>query len=365
MQSGWIVKFASFRVLSVTGACAVALAGAACSGGSQGSNGPLEATNITVADFPSVDSAGLYIAQQQGLFKQRGLNVAIVPVFTSSQETVNDIDGNFEQLPAKPASANAPSYVPAQISSGDYVTYMDDELQGGKGLEIIGEASILQPNQLALFVKGGSKIVNLSQLEGKKVSVAGHDDIATLLIDSLLSDNGVPSSRVHLVPGTPLPADPALISQGVFTAAPIPEPFVSEGEQQYGLQELADLDQGGTENFPIQGFAVTRAWAQQNPGTLQAFVSALDEGQQIADTDRAAVESAIEKQPLSVAKPIAAVIALPDFPTAIDPVRLQRVLNDMIQFGFLPKKDASFRVSSISYAENLASSAATAGNAGS
>src|SRR5579863_6679734 len=104
------MKFAGIRVLSVTGACAVALAGAAaCSSGGQGAHGPLETTSITVADFPSVDSAGLYIAEQQGLFRQQGLNVTIVPVFTSSQETVNDIDGNFEKLPAKSASANAPS----------------------------------------------------------------------------------------------------------------------------------------------------------------------------------------------------------------------------------------------------------------
>jgi hypothetical protein len=44
-----------------------------------------------------------------------------------------------------------------------------------------------------------------------------------------------------------------------------------------------------------------------------------------------------------------------DFPTAIDPVRLQRVVDDMIQFGFLPKKDASFNISSIVYNGNLAS----------
>jgi len=46
--------------------------------------------------------------------------------------------------------------------------------------------------------------------------------------------------------------------------------------------------------------------------------------------------------------------ALPEFPTAIDPARLQRVLNDMIQFGFLAKKHASFNLSSIAYAGNLA-----------
>jgi NitT/TauT family transport system substrate-binding protein len=331
------MKLVNVRNVSAMSAFALVLTAAACSASPQQSHGPLEKTHIVIDDFPSVDSAGLYIAQQQGLFKARGLDVTIVPVFTSTQQTVTDIESGK-----------------ADMSSGDYVTYMDDELRGNAHLEIVAEASILQPNQLALFVKHGSTITSLSQLAGKKVSVAGHDDIATLLIDSLLADNGVPSGKVILVPGTPLPADPALIDKGVFTAAPIPEPFVSQGEQQFGLQMLADLDQGGTENFPIQGFAVTQKWAQQNPSTLKAFVTALDEGQQIADTDRAAVERAIEQPPLKVSPAIAAVIALPNFPTAIDPVRLQRVPSDMIQFGFLPQKDASFKVSSISYAGNLA-----------
>jgi NitT/TauT family transport system substrate-binding protein len=337
------MKFVTIRAISALCAAALALAGAGCSAAGQGASpGPLEKANLIVDDFPSVDSAGLYIAQQLGLFKAQGLNVTIVPVFTSSQQTVTSIEKGT-----------------ADISSGDYVTYLDNELLDRAHLEIVGEASVLEPNQLALFVKDGSKIDKLSQLEGKTVSVVGHDDIATLLIDSLLSDNGVPASKVVLVPGIPLPADPAKISQGAFTAAPIPEPFVSEGEQEFGLQELADLDQGGTENFPIQGFAVTRAWAQANPDTLKAFVTALDQGQQIADTDRAAVEKAIEQPPLKVTPNIAAVISLPNFPTAIDPVRLQRVVDDMIQFGFLPKKDASFNVSSIVYRGNLASTTAT------
>ena len=337
------MKFVNIRAISALCAAALALAGAGCSAAGPGSSpGPLERANLIVDDFPSVDSAGLYIARQLGLFKAQGLNVTIVPVFTSSQQTVTNIEKGT-----------------ADISSGDYVTYLDNELLDNTRLEIVGEASVLEPNELALFVKDGSKIDELSQLEGKTVSVAGHDDIATLLIDSLLSDNGVPPGKVILRPGIPLPADPAKISQGAFTAAPIPEPFVSEGEQEFGLQELADLDQGGTQNFPIQGFAVTQAWARANPNSLKAFVTALDQGQQIADTDRAAVEKAIEQPPLKVTPNIAAVISLPNFPTAIDPVRLQRVVDDMIQFGFLPKKDASFNISSIVYNGNLASTTVT------
>jgi hypothetical protein len=103
-----------------------------------------------------------------------------------------------------------------------------------------------------------------------------------------------------------------------------------------GLEELADLDQGSTQDFPIQGYAVTAAWAKKYPNTLKAFTTALSQGQEIADTDRAAVESAIE-QYLHIQKEAAAFISLPTFPLGVDPVRLQRVVSTMTRFGLLPQ----------------------------
>jgi len=44
----------------------------------------------------------------------------------------------------------------------------------------------LQPNVLALLVKGNSPISSVGQLKNKVVSVNAPQDIGTLLIDSLL-----------------------------------------------------------------------------------------------------------------------------------------------------------------------------------
>jgi NitT/TauT family transport system substrate-binding protein len=54
-----------------------------------------------------------------------------------------------------------------------------------------------------------------------------------------------------------------------------------------------------TTNFPLEGYAVSQAWAQKNPRTVTAFDRALTEAQQIADTDRAAVEAAAERSSAS------------------------------------------------------------------
>ena len=314
--------FACARILPVVPALALAVSVAGCSPGH--GRVALEKTDITVADFPSIDSAGLYIAEMDGLFAAQGLNVTIVEDFKGSQDTVDGIEKGT-----------------SDISSADYVTYLDNEIKDGKRLRIIAEASILQPNQLALLSSPTSKIKSLEQLKGKTLSVAAPGDIGTLLVDSLLADNDISSGDVNLKAGVPLPAAPQLLSKGAVAAAPVPEPFVSEGEEAYGLQEVADLDQGGTANFPIQGFAVTEAWAAKYPSTLRAFVTALTEGQQIADTERGAVEKATEKF-LNVSPLTAAVMALPEFPLSVDRLRIQRVLSAMIQFHFLPAKDAKF-----------------------
>ena len=80
------------------------------------------------------------------------------------------------------------------------------------------------------------------------------------------------------------------------------------------------------------------------PHTLAAFYQALEEGQQIADTDRAAVENAMMSlpKPFGVSRENAAVLALDSYPFStgpvgsVDKVRLQRVVNVMQQFSGFP-----------------------------
>jgi len=323
-------------------------AAAGCSSGSSAATGSsmpvfsgLESKYLTVEDFPAIDSAGLYIAANDGLFAHEGLHVTVIPDYKSSQDTVNLIESGK-----------------AQISSGDYVTYMGDFAGTDPNLEIISEGSVLEPNVLTLMASHNSKVTSLKQLQGKAIPVSGIDDIATLLIDSVLTGNDVPINSVHYVPNQALPGVPTMIAKGVFATGPVPEPFVSMGEQDQGDVELADMDQGATTNFPIQGYAVTKQWAQANPNTLKAFVTALDEGQEIADTNRNEQQKAVEAKPLTIPVNVASVMSLPEFPTAVDPDRLQRVMDEMIEFNFFTGQRLTaakdFQAKNVVYSANLA-----------
>jgi NitT/TauT family transport system substrate-binding protein len=136
------------------------------------------------------------------------------------------------------------------------------------------------------------------------------------------------------------------LQSGRVAASFTPEPFVSVTEMGFGAQELADLDQGANTDFPIQGVAVTQSWARNNPDTLAAFERAYSQGQEIADTDRSAVEKALASF-LHMQSIAAALVSLPSFPTGVNATRLQRIVIAMLRFGLLGQQDKSFEISSI------------------
>ena len=95
-------------------------------------------------------------------------------------------------------------------------------------------------------------------------------------------------------------------------------------------------------------FNSRNAGPRYHPTELAAFRAAFEEGQEIADTNRAAVEQAMESlpSPLGVSRVTAAVMALDNYPTGpVDVVRVQRVADVMRQFLGFPTFDVGSMVS--------------------
>jgi NitT/TauT family transport system substrate-binding protein len=325
------MRFPRIRTSSVLLATtAVALAAGCTSGSSSGTATTtvhLEKTNITVAAVPAIDSAGLYIAQQDGFFRDQGLTVKIAPPITSSETAIaTQLKGGYD------------------VTAGAYPSYIEADAAGSP-MDIIAEGSVVIPNGQEIIVPPGSKITSLAGLEGKTVAVNAPRNIGSLLVDSVLVEHHISPASVKIV-YIPFPAmGTALNVKHTVDAAFVPEPFISLYGQEYGDQELVNLAQGATSNFPIEGYAVTRRWAARYPNTLAAFLRALKQGQQVADTDQGALQTAMVKF-ADVPPTTAAIMGLASFPLTLDPVRLQRVANVMEQFGVL-RLGKPFRIQSM------------------
>jgi NitT/TauT family transport system substrate-binding protein len=282
----------------------------------------LEKTTLNVAVVPAVDSAGFFVALHDGFFKQQGLTVNYTPAISSNVVIGQQIAGQYD------------------ITGGNYVSYIQHYVDNQEPLEIVAEGSVMQEGTQAIYTMPDSRIKTLAELKGHTLGINAPLNINYLLAASVLTENGIRLTQVNF-PAQPIPFPhmAAELAAGKIAAAAMPEPFATAAEQQYGAVPLADLNQGATASFPIAGYVTTKAWAQQNPNTLHAFVTALAEGQQLADTSRGAVESAMESLsgPRNGQVPpiVAAVMAVNIYPTAIDKVRIQRVADVMFQFGLL------------------------------
>jgi NitT/TauT family transport system substrate-binding protein len=344
------------RVACATATVALVAAGCSSGGGTSTTTaaslpkyGQAEKTTLNVGVVPAMDSAGFFVAMNEGLFAKEGLTINYTPETSSETAISSQESGQLD------------------ISGGNYVSYIDAVALHAAPLEIIAEGSIMTPGAQVIYTPGNSDIKALSQLKGKTIAVNAPDNIDFLLDEIVLSGYGIKvnNSSGYNSSEVNFPADPIAFPTmaGVvakdgspYAAATLPEPFASQAEQQNGMVPLVDLDQGAAQQFPIEGYVVTKQWAEKNPNTLDRFLAALEEGQDIADTNRKAVEQAFENIKASpgsqlpaaafgqVPASIASVMALNTYPIGIDQTRIQRVADVMYQFNLLPKR---FDVSSM------------------
>jgi NitT/TauT family transport system substrate-binding protein len=302
------------RVLCVAAAAALLAAGCSGSGGSS-AVGPLEKTNLTVAAVPAMDSAGLYIAQQRGYFAQEGLHVTIVPAISSADVIKKQLAGGFD------------------ITAGAYPSYiLADEVQHAN-LKVLVAGSEMAPNVQEIVVPPGSNITKMSQLAGKTITLNAKKNIGQLLVTSMLQDSAVAPSSVKFNV-QPFPAMGPMLAAHKLTAAWLPEPFISEFEEKYGVEPLADANQGAAESLPIEGYVVTQSWLNKNPHTAEAFKIAMEKAQAVAATNLDEVQRAMTAF-AQVPKLAASVLPSPGFPTNTEAGPLQRVITLMVNFNLM------------------------------
>jgi NitT/TauT family transport system substrate-binding protein len=304
----------------------ITVAGCSSSGSSVPSGPSPEVSKIVVDAVPTADEAGLYIANQRGYFKQQGLSITIDPI-----------------LGGEPGMADLQTGK-AQVIVGNYVSFILAQIHQTYGrkpidLRIVADGSHMQQGNQAIYVMPKSRFKAVADLTKyhAKVGINTPSNVGQVLFGALFKQDGLPLSSIRQV----YEAFPDMIgdlAKGKLDAAWLPEPFGTIAQETIGAVALADFNQGSLENFPIGAYIGTQQWVQSHPNTVAAFLRALEEGQQVADTNRAAVEAALmDKANLTAAyaaAPLqAATMTLDTYPLTMDVPDMQRVSDAMFEFG--------------------------------
>jgi NitT/TauT family transport system substrate-binding protein len=333
-----INRRAYFGVAAAAIASVAAVGGlAGCSAGASAADGgPARPTVVTVDSVPASEEGGLYVADYEGFFTQQGLSVKIKPI-TGGEAGIPDLQSGR-----------------ADLVAGNYVSFILAQMAGkfdGKpaNMRIIAAGSELQPGSEALYVMPGSRFKTVASLgkDHARVGLNTPNDVGDVMVGALLEDTGYTLKDIkQVIPAGGFPALLKLLPAGKVDAIWLPQPLGEIAEQQVGAMPLADFDQGSMQDFPFTGYIGATGWVQSHASTVAAFLRALAEGQELADTDRAAVESAMEKY-TGITPLVADNMSIDSYPLSMDLPELQRVPDSMFQYGLTPGAKSAFQISSM------------------
>jgi NitT/TauT family transport system substrate-binding protein len=279
--------------------------------------GGLEKTDIKVGVLPVLGVAPLYIALEKGYFKDEGLNV-----------TPETFKSGADAIPAMTGGS-----IDAVFTN--YISLFTAQAKNVAKFRVIAEASTSAPNSFGIYVMPNSPIKDTRELAGKRIGVNAPNNIATVLVNETLKSAGVDTTSVQFVV-QPFPAMGTVLEKGEADAAMLPEPFITQLSIQLGLKRIVDAGIGTLDGLPIDGYAATEGWVKQNPKTAAAFQRAIQRAAGTA-ADRSEVEKVVQGY-AKVDKNTAALVAPLQYPTSINPTRLQRVADLMVSQKLLDKK---------------------------
>ncbi|OQO92729.1 sulfonate ABC transporter substrate-binding protein [Saccharomonospora piscinae] len=284
---------------------------------SQGGDGSVEKSAITVAHLPSIDVAPLYYAESQGYFDDEGLDVTIEQAASGQAATQKMLGGD------------------ADFVQSSYVPFMAAHAKGTADIKIVSDAVSAAPDTFVLVAEKDGPVTKPEDLEGKKIAVSATGTIADTMVMSYMKANGLDHESVEFVQMS-FPDIAAGVANGDVAAGTLIEPFITMGAEAHGVTTVADIATGPTEDFPLAGYGALAETVEQNPKTVAAFQRAMEKATNDVQ-DREIVEPVIQET-AGIDADIASLVNLPNFHATLDASRLQRVPDLMVEFGLIDEK---------------------------
>lgn len=219
-----------------------------------------ELTTVTLASSPLGHLAPIYLAQENGIFAEHGLEI--------------EVDTETSDL------TSVPSVLAGKVdfATGDLTTLIVARAQGLDVKAVVpasASTGVAGEDYGALVVAGDSGITSPKQLEGRTVAVNILTNIAAAAAREAISADGGDPETVKLVE-LPFPQVPAAISTGQVDGAWVVEPFLSAAKAEgavpigWGFTDLA-------EDLTVSAWYASGEFAAGNAETVTAFRDAIRE----------------------------------------------------------------------------------------
>lgn len=266
------MKPAAARV-TVVALCLLILAAglAACGSKSDNTKGEPEKLTLDLDFYPNPDHAGIYMAQEEGFFKEAGLEVAI----------------------DSPTDPSAPLKDVASGRADLAITYEPEVmLAHEEGLDVVAVAALVNQPLTSLIWLRKSGIKGVADLKGKTVSYAG---IAyqEAFLKTILRRAKVPASTVKPV-NVGFGLIPSLVSGSAEAMLGGYSNVEGVDLRERGKQPvITPVDRLGVPTYDELVFVARRSTLEEEGTKIRLFISALKRGTEAAVKSPKAASEAI------------------------------------------------------------------------
>lgn len=267
----------------------------------------------------AMDVVPFYYAQDQGYFKNEGLDITVQTADNGGQAVEKVISGEV------------------QIAFSSYTPIFAAQAKGVADLRLVADATQLAPGNTVLVTKRDAPpLTSITELTGRRVAITAPNTMTQFLVQSAAEVNGVDPKSVKMVPMGFPDMEPAL-ARGNIDVALLTEPYLTRALMAKGVTEIYDTSKGPTQDMPIGGYSALKKFVDEKPNTVAAFQRILAKATDEIVAKPELTDPVIMKYG-KISKEEAPLIKRTTYQKSLDPVRLQRVADLMQRYGALPNK---------------------------
>lgn len=278
---------------------------------------PVSGKAVRVGVLPVMNTLPLFVAQQEGFFSERGLEVELIPLESARDRSIGLQTGQLD------VGNNDVMGAVLQVASGDALKIVrhDSFEQGVRFFSIVTSptSGLDTPEKLIAALEDGSA----------KVAV-GHNTVTEYMATKLLRDAGYEPRKSDYLEVSAIPLRLEQLNQGLVAAALLPEPLTTLATTvQGGTAVLTDA----TTDFVPVTLTVTQRLLDDHPGDVCQLLAAYQQAVEAINTD----PEAFRQNQIRIPEPILGTYEVPKFaaPGVPSEAEMDAVQAWMVEVGMI------------------------------
>jgi NitT/TauT family transport system substrate-binding protein len=260
-----------------------------------------EPVQIRIAVLPILDTLPMYVAQQEGLFEQNGVQVEFIPAGSAPKRDEliqsGQADGMINELTST-------------------MFYNREQTQ----VQIVRYARAAAADSPLFFILASAQsgITSIEQLKGVEIGVS-QGTVIEYLTERLLQAEGFAPDEIKTIAVPDIGQRMALLGSGELSAAMLPNPLASLVQQQGAAWVIDDSNHPEYSNST---YSFRKAFLDENPAAVRGFLAAIEAAVELINADPQQYSTLLTENEL-VPPPLAGSFNVPTFVEAGVPSQAQ------------------------------------------